>query len=159
MSHCAPARPLPTREACACPRLLSTTPQTGRQPLHSTTSLFFGLVYEASAITLQHYHSRYFQILPFQIPSTVFNLFLYLFIRRYLGPSRVYNNMMHIADWLPTFLSLAGGSVAALQLDGVSHASALSSALQITAPPRDTLFIDMAYGTEVTDIVAPKFRN
>tara|TARA_R110002050_G_scaffold239266_1_gene375396 strand:- start:29 stop:232 length:204 start_codon:yes stop_codon:yes gene_type:complete len=67
--------------------------------------------------------------------------------------------MMHIADWLPTFLSLAGGSVAALQLDGVSHASALSSALQITAPPRDTLFIDMAYGTEVTDIVAPKFRN
>ncbi len=39
--------------------------------------------------------------------------------------ARAFNGMMHISDWLPTFLALAGvdaSTIAALQLDGVNQA-------------------------------------
>ena len=41
---------------------------------------------------------------------------------------RAFNGMMHISDWLPTFLALAGvdaAAVAALKLDGVNQLPAL----------------------------------
>jgi arylsulfatase A-like enzyme len=43
--------------------------------------------------------------------------------------ARAFNGMMHISDWLPTFLALAGvdaNTVAALQLDGVNQARGVS---------------------------------
>lgn len=42
------------------------------------------------------------------------------------NPSTVSRNMMHITDWFPTIMRLAGGSVSNLTLDGFEQWDAIN---------------------------------
>jgi len=68
--------------------------------------------------------------------------------RRYLGRPREFNGLIHMSDWLPTFVDIAGAPLDAKlrqDLDGVSLSECLSKEQDC---PRTTVMVDMYYGTQ-----------
>lgn len=68
-----------------------------------------------------------------------------------MRPGRVSRQMFHIADWLPTLITAAGGDASNLSIDGINLWNALS---EDTDSPRTSILhnIDDIYGVSALTV-------
>ncbi|XP_075550354.1 arylsulfatase B-like [Dermacentor variabilis] len=70
-----------------------------------------------------------------------------------------YEQLFHIADWLPTLYQLAGGDLADLgDIDGVSHADALVGDASPLPPPRTELVVNIDPIDNYSAIIDGRFK-